>query len=1001
MTDRYFRHVADTQANALQAPLETAGHLSGPAKVTADRAVGPRTLHAGHNWPFWSPGSGCRNLCRDDREAEPVESADLINRDEERRALDLLVNAAKQGHSGSLVLRGEPGIGKTKLLDYAVNRASGMRLARVTAIESEMELGFAAVHQLLIPFLPALSHLPVPQREALSSALGLAGDAAPDRFMVGLAVLTLLAGAASERPLLVVVDDAQWLDQVSAEVLAFVARRVYADSIVFLFAVREPAERRMALGGLTEVRVPGLADGAARDLLASVAEGPLDNAVGARIVAETGGNPLALMELSAELTEGQLTGSSVLPEPLPVGSRLQQRFLRQVRALPAETQALLLLAAADPSGNADLLWRAAGGLGLTVSAAAPAETQRLLTVAPRVEFRHPLIRSAVYHGAPVTRRRQAHRALAAATDPQLDADRRAWHLAGAAAAPDEQVAAELERCAERARRRGGFAASAAFLARAAELTPDPGERPARRLAAAADELAAGTPGRAQALLEQATPELRGPLERAMAQRLEGTIRVTLGQGHETLPVMLAAAQALVPLDLRLGRDALLEAMEAAIFFRRPGSIEEPRLIALSAGEATAAPGFDQTTADLLLDGYTARFTDGYRAAVPHFRRAVTALRAGGDIRWFMLGCLAAGELWDLHAWHALATRWVQLCRENGALTTLPIALQLLAGAEVAAGRLSAIDPINAEAAEISAATGNPGLIGTEGRGQELMSAWRGRAQDTRAAVEAHKRELIERGQGGGFVVGQYALTVLEIGLGHFQAALPHAMRVYHDDIFFGCFVLPEVVEAATRAGDHEAAAAALDRLTERATASGTTWALGLLARSQALVAGEDTAEERYREAIDHLRTSRARPDLARAHLLYGEWLRRRRRRSDARAQLRTALDIFHESDMRAFAERAGNELRASGERAGRVTQESRDRSGAREVLTPQEERIARLVAEGASNPDVAAQLFLSSSTVEYHLRKVFRKLGVFSRVQLSSALRAQEDLIGPRAEAPD
>ena len=687
-------------------------------------------------------------MCPDEHEVGPEERTDLINRDEEKRALDLLVSAASEGHSGSLVLRGEPGIGKTMLLDYAVNRASGMQVARVTAVESEMELGFAAVHQLLIPFLPALSHLPAPQREALSSALGLADVAVPDRFMVGLAILTLLAGVASERPLLVVIDDAQWLDQVSAEVLAFVARRVYADSIAFLFAVREPGERRMPLEGMTEVRVSGLPDGAARDLLASVAEGPLDNAVGARIVAETRGNPLALIELSAELTEGQLTGSSVIPEPLPVGSRLQRRFLRQVRALPAETQALLLLAACDPSGDVNLLSRAAEGLGLTVSAAVPAEMQRLLTVAPRVEFRHPLIRSAIYHGASVTRRRQAHRALAAATDPEQDADRRAWHLAGAAMAPNEQVAAELEHSAERARRRGGYAASAAFLARAAELTPDPGRRSARRLAAAADELVAGAPGRAQALLEQATPELSGhleramslpgPLERAMAQRLTGAIRVALGQGHGTLPVLLEAARALLPLDLRLGRDTLLEAMEAAIFFRRPGSLEEPREVALAARAAPPVPDSEQTAADLLLDGFAARFTDGYEAAVPDFRRAIAALRASADVRWFMLGCLAAGELWDLDGWHALASRWVALARQRGALTTLPVALLLLNGAEVSAGRLSATEAIHQEAADISAATGNPGLMGTAPRRDDLLSAWRGREAETRAEAGADR-----------------------------------------------------------------------------------------------------------------------------------------------------------------------------------------------------------------------------------------------------------------------
>jgi hypothetical protein len=443
------------------------------------------------------------------------------------------------------------------------------------------------------------------------------------------------------------------------------------------------------------------------------------------------------------------------------------------------------------------------------------------------------------------------------------------------------------------------------------------------------------------------PEVQEPIERAMAQRLEGTIRVALGREAETLPLMLAAARVLVPLDLRLGRDALLEAMEAAIFFRRPGSIEDPRLVALAVGEATPPPGSEQTAADMLLDGFTARFAVGYAAAVPHFRRAVAALQASEDVRWFMLGCLAAGEIWDLHAWHALASRWVQLCRQNGALTILPIALQLLAGAEVAAGRLSAADAMNAEAAEISAATGNPGLLGPESGGNDLMSAWRGHAQDTRAGVEARERELRERGHGGGFIVVHYALTVLEMGLGNYQAALPHALRVYEDDVFFGCFVLPEMVEAATRAGDHEAAAAALDRLTTRATASGTPWALGLLARSRALLAG-DAADDRYREAIDHLRTSRARPDLARTHLLYGEWLRRQRRRSDARTQLRTAFDMFHDAGMEAFADRARKELRASGERTGRVPEGSRDGPAPREALTPQEERIAWLVAEGAS-----------------------------------------------------
>ncbi len=438
------------------------------------------------------------------------------------------------------------------------------------------------------------------------------------------------------------------------------------------------------------------------------------------------------------------------------------------------------------------------------------------------------------------------------------------------------------------------------------------------------------------------------------------------------------------------RDALGSAfgLIATIFFRRPGSLEEPREVALAARAAPPVPDSEQTAADLLLDGFAARFTDGYEAAVPDFRRAIAALSDSADVRWFMLGCLAAGELWDLDAQHALASRWAALARQRGALTTLPVAMSLLAGAEVSAGRLSAADAIAVEAVEISAATGNPGLMGTMTRGGDLMSAWRGREAETRAGTMARERESLERGVGGGSVVGEFALTGLEIGLGHHQAALRHALRVYHDDLYLGCFALPEVVESAGRAGDREAAAAALDRLAQRASASGTPWALGLLARSEALVAADDKAEGRYLEAVAHLGAGMARPDLARAHLLYGEWLRRQRRRAEARAQLYVALDMFGAMGLDAFAGRARTELSALGER---LSEHRREPAAGRprERLTAQEERIARLVAEGASNSDAAGQLFLSPSTIDYHLHKVFRKLGISSRTQL---IRALDDL---------
>jgi DNA-binding CsgD family transcriptional regulator len=910
----------------------------------------------------------------------------LIDRTEEKRALRLLLKAATDGFSASLVLRGEPGIGKTALLEYAVAQASGMRLARLTAVESEMEVGFAALYQLLIPFLPGMDALPEPQREALRSAFGMttAEAGAPDRFLVGLATLTLLASLASQPPpLLVVVDDGQWLDQASAEVLAFVARRVHADSIALLFAVREPGGRRLPLDGLNELHLTGLSDHGARTLLATVIDAPLDDDTAAWLIAEANGNPLALLELPGELREGGLAGRLRLPAQFPVGTLLRERFLRQVNALPADTRTLLLLAAAEPAGDPALLWRAAATLGLTADAATAAEAERLLTVSPRVSFRHPLIRSAVYHGASDSQRRQAHQALAAASDPELDPQRRAWHLAAAAPGPDERVAAELERTAGRAIRRGGYVTTAAFLARAAEMTPDRGRQATRRLAAAQADLAAGNPAQALTLLERAAPALGSPLDRAMAERLYGGLSVALGRGRGTVRLLLESARTLLPLDSRLGWDTLLEAMEAAIFFQRNGGTQE----AAEVGRAVpvqALAGGCQTAADLLLDGLAVRFTDGYQPAVPYLRRAIEALRASTDIRWLGLGCIVAADLWDLSAWHALASHWTALARQRGALTPLQVAMTLLAAAEQNLGRLDVCQALVAEAAEIAEATGNPGLIGTDTRGHDVLAALHGEEAETRHKVAAREREWLRRGGGGGDW-GGYAMTLLEIGLGRHRAALPHASRINHDDpLYLGTQALPEVVEAAARSGEHEVAAAALDRLTQRARASGTSWALGLLARSEAVMAADGDAEQRYWDAFGLLGKSLAMPDLARAHLLYGEWLRQQRRPAEARHELRTALDMFSSMELAAFASRAQAGLSALGERPGKHGHRPGRATG--EVLSAQEERIARLVAEGASNSEAGAALFLSPSTIDYHLRKVFRKLGITSRTQLVRAL---------------
>jgi DNA-binding CsgD family transcriptional regulator len=911
----------------------------------------------------------------------------LLGREGERREIDRLLAVVREGLSGALVLRGEAGIGKSALLEYAVASAGDMQVASVVSVESEMELGFAGLHQLLVPFLPGLERLPAPQREALGSAFGLTAGAAADLFLVGLAALTLLADAAGEQPVLCMLDDAQWLDQASAAALGFVARRLFADQIGMLFAVREPTGRLATFEGLTELQVRGLSDDDARELLASVAAGNLDQRTGARIVAETGGNPLALVELGAELTPGELAGSSPLPAPLPLGSRLEGRFLARVRTLPQSTQTLLLLASAQQPDDPEQLWRAAESLGIGPEAADLPELDRLITFEPCVAFRHPLVRSAVYQGASAYQRRHAHEALAACSDPERDADRRAWHRAAAAHGPDEQIAAELECAAERARGRGGWAGGAAFLQRSAELTPDLGRRAERQLAAAQAKLVSGGPDAARALLEEAAPGLDDPRSRAHARRLEGQIRVAtghLGTSHlgESSSILLEAARAFEPLDTRLARDTLLEALEAATFAGRFSTGAGVRDVVCAAREVPLSAESQPTIADLLLDGFAARVEGRSREAAVLFRRAIGALGSADELRWFGLGCFAATELVDQEARLSLAARWAKLARDQGALTSLALALLNLGGAEPRAGRFRSAEAIHAEGREISAATGlREAMSGTLSLPELLLLTWRGRETDVRSAAPMTTREYTERGFGVGVSFVNRALILLEISLGNYEAALDSALSIYEEDLLdVGTAILPEMVEAGTRCGDLEAAGAALDRLSERALASGAASGLGLLARSRALFAKDARAEGLYKEAIDHLEPCDLATELARTHLLYGEWLRRRRRRRDAREELRIAHEMFDSMGAAAFAKRARVELRATGEHARERTDETRDE------LTPQEERIARLASEGASNQEIAAQLFISSSTVAYHLRKVFRKLAINKRAQLAHLL---------------
>jgi DNA-binding CsgD family transcriptional regulator/tetratricopeptide (TPR) repeat protein len=907
--------------------------------------------------------------------------AALRGRRAESEALDRMLAAARAGQSSVLVLRGEAGVGKTSLLDLAVERASGFRVARATGAESEMELAFAGVQQLCAPILDRLDHLPRPQRNALRLAFALSEGAPPDRFLVALAVLSLLSDVAEERPLVCLVDDVQWLDRASAQALAFVARRLLAESIALVFAVREPSEER-ELQGLPELTIDGLGNGDARALLGSVIRGPLDERVRDRIMAEAHGNPLALLELPRTLTPAELAGGFAPPGALPLSGRIEDSFRRRLAALPANTQRLLLLAAAEPVGDPLLLWRAADRVGIGVEAVDAAETAGLCEFGVQVRFRHPLVRSAVYWAASPEDRRVMHSALAEATGPDVDPDRRAWHRAQAAAGPDEDVAAELERSASRAQARAGLAAAAAFLEQAAALTPGPARRAGRALAAAQAKHRAGAPDAALGLLAVAQGGPLDELQRARVDLLRGQIAFAVNRGREAPPLLLAAAKRFEPLDVRLARETYLDALWAAMFV---GGLATdcglPEVARAARAAPTASP--PARAADVLLDGLALLNTDGYAAATPTLRRALRAFRATNvsreeGLRWLWLAVRAAGDVWDDESWFVLAARQVEFARDAGALTVLPIALNSRIYMHLNAGELDAAASLIEEAEAVTEATGSH----LAPYGALLLAVWRGRETEARALGETTMDEIVRRGEGLGLTVLLWATSVLYNSLGRYEDALAAARRAgeqSHEQLFSKWSAV-ELIEAATRIDMREEVADACARLSETTRASGSDWALGIEARTRALLSDGDAADRCYREAIDRLGRTRVRVELARAHLLYGEWLRRERRRVDAREQLRTAHEAFVAMGAEAFAERARRELAATGATVRKRTVETRDE------LTPQEAQIARLARDGYTSPEIGAQLFISARTVEWHLRKVFTKLDISSRRELRKAL---------------
>jgi DNA-binding CsgD family transcriptional regulator len=918
-------------------------------------------------------------------EASPVRARapGLTGRRSESDVLDRLVEAVGAGESRALVVRGEPGVGKTALLEYLAEHASGCRVVRAAGVQSEMELAFAGLHQLLGPLLDRLERLPVPQRDALRTAFGVSPGSAPDRFFIGLAVLNLLSDAAEEQPLICLVDDEQWLDRASAQTLAFVARRLQAESVGLVFAARATGEE---LVGLPELVVEGLGDEDARALLDSVLTGPLDVRVRDQILSETRGNPLALLELPRGVTPAELAGGFALPGAMPLSGRIEQSFRRRLDALPAETRQLLQLAAADPVGQPSLVWQAAERLGIGVDAATPAVEAGLIEFGARVQFRHPLVRSAAYRSASQHERQDVHRALAQATDPEIDPDRHAWHRAQAAPGPDEDVAEELERSAQRAQARGGLAAAAAFLARAAALTPEPASRAQRLLTAARAKRDAGALNEALGLLVAVEAGPPDALRSAEVEHLRGQIALEQQRGSDAAGLLLSAARRLEPFDVELARETHLEALVAAIWaedLESPGSV---RAAAEAARAAPPTPGSPRAV-DAMLDALALRLTDGYVAAAPLLTRAldlVLAPGAGVDGNGQRIGLASyrpsmtvAVELWDAETWHVLGTRQAQIARETGALVQLRLSLNFVAGVQLLAGELSAAAQLIEEDHLVAEATGNRPIEYSE----MLLAPWRGEEVRASELIETTSREAAARGLGRFVLVASCASAVLNNGLGRHDAAREAAWRVFErDGVAFGAFVVPELAEAASRTGEVAIVRAVLEWLSERTSMTPSEWMRGIEARVRALLSEGERADRLYRESIARLGGTRVRVELARAHLVYGEWLRRENRRVDARAQLRTAHEMFASMGVEAFAGRARRELLATGETVRKRTLETRGE------LTAQEAQIARLARDGLSNPEIGIRLFISPRTVQYHLRKVFIKLDIRSRTQLDRAL---------------
>ena len=875
-------------------------------------------------------------------------------------------------------MRGDAGCGKSALLRHLIDAATGFSVVHATGVESEIEVPFAALHQLCASLLNRLDTLPVPQRDAARMTFGLTAGASPDRLLIGLAILSLLSSAADEGPLLCVVDDAQWLDRASVQALTFVARRLLADRIALVFATRQV---NSDLAELPELVVEPLSNNDAQTLLSGVLSVPLDQRVRDRIVAETHGNPLALVEWPRDLTAAELAGGFGMPSLMPMTGQIQESFRRRLEALPLRTQRLLLVAAAEPTADPAIVWSAATDLGVGPHDAAPAIDAGLLDIGARMWFRHPLVRSAAYASASLTDRQAAHRALALATDPDLDPDRRSWHRALGSSGPDEEIAEALEHSAGRARARGGVAAAAAMLDRSVALSLDPSRRGKRIVAAAAAHLEAGSFSIAADLLASADSPALDDMSRAQLELLRARHPAVGGDVRDATRLYLGAAKRLESLDVGLAQQCYLLGMASAIvagnFARGTNMLDIAR--AASSCPASAVP----TTRGWLVAGLAQAAVHGPASAAPALRAAIEAAAADttdpASVKLDgLLGylCAAASTLWDSDKHHRFAALQVTSVRQIGGLTMLPWALNSFALVLTLEGDLDGAASARAEANQIIEATGG-NLVSFA---SPTLAAWRGDDNSLRSIDELATSARLS-GQGQALRTAQWASAILYNSLGQYEQAFAAAIEADQQPWPWGSYHCHELIEAAARCGQSAVAESALTRLAASVEGSGSEWGLGVYTRSHALLSTGADAEVLYNQAIGHLSRSPIRPELARAHLLYGEWLRRENRRVDARAQLRKAHDMFTAMGILAFAERTRHELLATGETVRKRTVESFDE------LTAQETHIAHLAADGCTNPEIGAQLFISSRTVEWHMRNVFTKLNITSRKELRATVR--------------